>query len=86
MKYRLKKIAAVIMSTCVLCTSFSFNAFAATKLYDSVTREIVAAGVTYEHNQRLNVEGWQDIHVLTIDLNSPNIQIAPVESSGVIGQ
>ena len=40
MKYRLKKIAAVIMSTCVLCTSFSFNAFAATKLYDSVTREI----------------------------------------------
>lgn len=86
MKYRLKKIAAVIMSTCVLCTSFSFNAFAATKLYDSVTREIVAAGVTYEHNQRLNVEGWQDIHVLTIDLNSPNIEIAPVESSGVIGQ
>ena len=84
MKYRLKKIAALLISACILCTSV--NVFGATKLYDSVTREIVASGVTYEHNQRLNAEGWQDIHVLTIDLNSPNIELAPVESSGEIGK
>ena len=86
MKYKLKKIIATILSSCIVFSSFNVTTFGATQIMDTVKKEIVASGVTYEHNQRLNAEGWQDIHVLTVDLNAPNIEIAPVESSGEIGK
>ena len=86
MKYKFKKFVSILTISLIFNTFLSDNIFAATKLYDNVKKEIVTNGVIYEHNQRLNVEGWQDIYTLTIDLNSPNIKISPVESSGEIGK
>ena len=86
MKFWNKKCAcSLFFSVMLLISSMLTPAFAATKLYDDVTKEIVTKGVTYEKNHRLNTEGWQDIHVLKVDLNDPNLAIAPVESKTELG-
>lgn len=53
----------------------------ADNLYSEKSEEIVTKGVTYSYEHRLATAGWQNIHALTIDLTSDNIEIAPVESS-----
>lgn len=70
----------------IMCFSITnFEAFGAEKLYGEVTTQTVTKGVTYEFDHRLTAEGWQDIHVLKIRLNDPNVVISPVESSKEYG-
>ena len=40
----------------------------------SETEEILIEGVTYKNIKRLEENGWQDIHVVTADLNEPHLQ------------
>jgi len=40
----------------------------------SETEEILIEGVTYKNIKRLEENGWQDIHVVTADLNQPHLQ------------
>lgn len=81
----MKKITAIILAGTLLCSMWSMPAFAAEILYDQVTTETVTKGVTYQKNHRLTEEGWQDIHVLEIDLNDPNLAIEPIESQQEYG-
>ena len=81
----MKKIISVILVGSMLCSAWSVQAFAAEILHDQVSTEIVTKGVTYEKNHRLTAEGWQDIHVLKIDLNDPNIAFQPLESQTEYG-
>ena len=81
----MKKIISVMLVGSMLCSAWSVQAFAAEILHDQVSTEIVTKGVTYEKNHRLTAEGWQDIHVLKIDLNDPNIAFQPLESQTEYG-
>ena len=74
----MKKIISIILAGSMLCTVWNMQTFAAEILYDQISTEIVTKGVTYEKNHRLTAEGWQDIHVLKIDLNDPNLAFQPL--------
>lgn len=81
----MKKIVGIVLAGSMLCSAWNVQAFAADILYDQVTTETVTKGVTYEKNHRLTAEGWQDIHVLKIDLNDPNLSVQPLESQKEYG-
>ena len=81
----MKKIASFVLAGAMVFSTCPIQAFAAQKLYDQVTTETVTKGVTYEKNHRLTAEGWQDIHVLKIDMNDPNLALAPIESQTEYG-
>ncbi len=81
----MKKIISIILAGSMLCTVWNMQTFAAEILYDQISTEIVTKGVTYEKNHRLTAEGWQDIHVLKIDLNDPNLAFQPLESQTEYG-
>ena len=81
----IKKIIAMIVAGSMMCSAWSVPTFAAEILYDQVTTETITKGVTYEKNHRLTEEGWQDIHVLKINLNDPNLSLQPLESQKEYG-
>lgn len=88
MKYillKIKMLTATALLFGAMTLSFSTPIFAADKLYDQVSTQVITKGVTYEKNHRLTAEGWQDIYVMKIDLNDPNIEFSAVESSAEYG-
>ncbi len=80
----LKKTLAGIISLTILSSS-AYMTFAAEKLYDKKIVEPVTKGVEYQHINRLTAEGWQNINVLTVDMNSPNVRIEPISSTKEYG-
>ena len=83
-----KILAGLFISGMALSAALSSSGtmvFAAQKLYSQVETETVTKGVTYTFDHRLTADGWQDIHVLTMDLSDPNITVRPVESSTAYG-
>ncbi len=80
-----KRVGAFALAGILTFGAMGVQTFAAQKLYDQVTTETITKGVTYELNHRLTAEGWQDIHVLKINLTDPNVAVAPVESSKEYG-
>ena len=81
----MKKITAIVLASIMFCSAWNIQIFAAEILYDQVTTETITKGVTYEKKHRLAKEGWQDIHVLKIDLNDPNLSLQPIESQTEYG-
>ncbi|USF29925.1 phosphodiester glycosidase family protein [Clostridium sp. MD294] len=81
----MKKIIGLVLAGSMLCSAWNVQAFAAEILHDQISTEIVTKGVTYEKNHRFTTEGWQDIHVLKIDLNDPNLVFQPLESQTEYG-
>ena len=77
----------VLAMGCTLAMVFSFsaNAFAYTKLYESRQTQTVVKGVTYDKSQIYTTEGGVDVHILKIDLTNSNLSVKPVESSVEIG-
>ncbi|GFI62434.1 hypothetical protein IMSAG049_01616 [Clostridiales bacterium] len=83
MKKCIRPIASGFLAVCL---ALGMPAAAmADNLYSEKTEDIVTKGVTYGYEHRLATDGWQNIHTLTIDLNSDNVRIAPVESSTEYG-
>ena len=80
-----KRVGAFALASMIAFGAMGVPTFAAQKLYDQVTTETITKGVTYEFNHRLTADGWQDIHVLKVNLTDPNIAVAPVESSKEYG-
>lgn len=81
----MKKITGIVLASIMFCSAWNIQIFAAEILYDQVTTETITKGVTYEKKHRLAKEGWQDIHVLKIDLNDPNLSLQPIESQTEYG-
>ena len=75
------KRALAMGCTLAMVFSFSANAFAYTKLYESRQTQTVVKGVTYDKSQLYTTEGGVDVHILKIDLTNPNLSVKPVESS-----
>lgn len=81
-----KKWIAGVMAGMMVFSSMATVAFGANILYDQVTQETVTKGVTYEKNHRLTEEGWQDIHVLKMDMTNPYLSFSTVESATEYGK
>ncbi|HCT64396.1 MAG TPA: hypothetical protein DIC60_03850 [Lachnospiraceae bacterium] len=70
-------VVTVLAGTIFACSTVAFGA---TTLYEQITAETVAKGVTYEKKHRLTEDGWLDIHMITVDLTNSNISVEPIES------
>lgn len=74
-----------LASALVLTLSLSFTAPSLAALPETIWQEKtatpVAKGVTYDHISRFTVDGWFNIHVLTVDLTDPTVQITGLRSS-----
>lgn len=79
-------LAATVMSCMIVSVSPIQQTYGAQWLYDQKASEPVTKGVYYEFNHRLTVDGWQDIHVLTVDLTATNVRLAPIESTEEYGK
>lgn len=80
MKINVFKRIVVVAALAGTILTYSTIAFGATTLYQQVTSEKVAKGVTYEKMHRLTEEGWLDIYKLTVDLTNSNISVEPIQS------
>ena len=83
---KLKQFALAAIMTATLFSFGGYHVMAAQKLYDDVTTSVITKGVEYEFNHRLTEDGWQDIHVLKINMNDPYITLVPVESTTEYGK
>ncbi|NLI89973.1 MAG: hypothetical protein GX366_06155 [Epulopiscium sp.] len=45
--------------------------------------QTITKGAEYITDSRLTDKGWQDLHILKIDLDDPNIQVRPIESNNI---
>ena len=85
MRHKLKVV--LISGLLVFVTAFnSLSVSAATKLYNEVKTSTVTKGVDYIYDHRLTDAGFQDVHVLKIDMDADNIKLAPVESISEYGK
>lgn len=81
-----RNVTACVLTGTVLVSSLfvSVTTFASPNvLYNKKTFENITKGVTYELSSRLTDAGWVDVNVLKINLEDPNISIAPVQSTNM---
>lgn len=55
-------------------------------LYQSQLTQTITKGVTHTHEKLLMQDGWKNVNLLKIDLEEPNILLAPLEPSTGIGR
>lgn len=55
-------------------------------LSETIQRQIVTDGLTYEKKSKLTNLGWVDIHVLKMDLTNPNVDMAILRSNNLWSQ
>lgn len=67
-----KRLTALLLALGLLGST---SVFAAETLYDSVDESIITKGVTEKHIRRLTTDGWQNIFVTEIDLNTEYIDV-----------
>ncbi len=67
-----KRITALLLALGMLGST---SVFAAETLYDSVDENIITKGVTEKHIRRLTTDGWQNIFVTEIDLNTEYVDV-----------
>lgn len=77
----IRKMGAGIFAAILL----SSNIYANTPelLHSSQKIQTITKGATYITDSRLTTQGWQDLHVLKVNLEDSNIQVRPIESSNI---
>lgn len=73
-----KRITTLLLALVLLC---GINVSAAETLYDSITENIITKGVTEKHIRRLTTDGWQNIFVTEIDLNTEYVDVISLISN-----
>ncbi len=74
----MKGIMKKIMLVCFLLTintAMVYGSNVNNILYQTIEKEHIASGVTYEKDTRLTEAGWLDVHTLEIDLNNPYVKV-----------
>lgn len=54
-------------------------------IYETSARQTITQGVTDEHIVRFTQEGWQNIHILRVDLSNPYIKVDTLTSQESLG-
>lgn len=52
-------------------------------LHSSQKVQTITKGATYITDSRLTTQGWQDLHILKVNLEDPNIKVRPIGSSNI---
>lgn len=69
----------------ILCCAFMLSVnvpdiFAATTYYNSVQKQTITKGLTYEKSIRVTDARLLEVHVLKVDMDSPNLTISTIKS------
>ena len=54
-------------------------------LHEEKEVETLTSGVTYEKKRRFTQDGWLDIHVITMDMDNPNVKLDVLDSTKEFG-
>lgn len=80
------KLRRCMTSGILAAVLFSVTSIYATTpevLHQIQDTQTITKGATYTTDSRLTSKGWQDIHLLKIDLTDPNIQVRPMEGASL---
>ncbi|MDD6308916.1 MAG: phosphodiester glycosidase family protein [Clostridia bacterium] len=76
-----KKLAAVLTAVCL------FSSASAANIWQSEITKTVTRGVTLTHDTQFSQKGWVRAHVLTIDLENPNLDLVTLfDKDGIKNQ
>ena len=81
MKHKFKKhILIPVISGLLIISSFLYTSpVCARVLYETKQSEIVVKGVNYDYIRQATTNGLLDIHILTVDINNPYIDIKTLQ-------
>lgn len=81
MKNKVKKyiIIPIISGALAISSLVNVSEAYARVLFETIQQEIVAGGVNYEYIRQATTNGLLDIHILTVDINNPHIDIRALQ-------
>lgn len=86
MKKKMSKLfVSVLLVSSFVLTPVSSYALTTDLLYEKKDTQTITSGVQYEKSTRLYKGGWFDLHVLTVDVQNPNVGIEVIESISEYG-
>ncbi|HHX60403.1 MAG TPA: hypothetical protein GX707_06660 [Epulopiscium sp.] len=80
---KLRKSMSTGIFAAILFSISSLYATSPEVLHQTQNAQTITKGATYITDSRLTSKGWQDLHILKVDLEDPNIQVRPIESSNI---
>lgn len=80
---KLKKSMTTGVFAAILFSISSIYATSPEILHQTQEVQTITKGATYITDSRLTSKGWQDLHILKVDLEDSNIQVRPIESSTI---
>ena len=80
---KLKKSMTTGVFAAILFSISSIYATSPEILHQTQKVQTITKGATYITDSRLTSKGWQDLHILKVDLEDSNIQVRPIESSTI---
>ena len=80
---KLRKYMSTGILAAMIFSISSIYANAPELLHSSQHVQTITKGATYIMDSRLTSAGWQDLHILKVDLGDPNIEVRPVEGSNI---
>lgn len=83
LRQKLRKSVSTGLLAAVLFSISSIYASTPEVLHQSQTIQTITKGATHITDSRLTSKGWQDVHMLKVDLADPNIQVRPIEASNI---
>ncbi len=81
--HKLRKSMTTGLFAAILFSISSIYATSPEVLHQTQNSQIITKGATYITDSRLTSKGWQDLHLLKVDLEDPNIQVRPIESQNI---
>lgn len=80
---KLRKSMTTGVFAAILFSLSSIYANTPEVLHQRQNVQTITKGATYVTDTRLTSLGWQDLHILKIDLEDPNIQVRPIQSAKI---
>lgn len=76
-----QKVLLKAFSLMMLFSSVPTQAFALTTYHSQSSSQMVSTGIRYLEESRMTEDGVQNIHVIEVDLTTPDIEIRAIESA-----
>ena len=82
-KEKLRKSMSTGVLAAILFSISSVYASSPEVLHQSQKVQTITKGASHITDSRLTSKGWQDLHILKINLEEPNIQVRPIEGAQI---
>ena len=77
MKQMSKKLIGILLVLGMTSATYTYGAV----LHEIRTEETITKGAVHINDQLLMSKGWRNVHILKVNLNDPNVSVAPIESA-----